>query len=205
MDIFSLLSLSLALLIAAAIPGPGVTAVLARSLASGLRPAVNVILGIIIGDLIFVLFAVFGLSIIAQTLGELFTIVKICGGIYIFILGLGLWFSEDSFCNSKQAVRESSLSGNMISGLLITLSNPKAIIFYCSFLPAFIDLSTITISDVILIMIIVVGVLSIVLITYAYLASQLRKIFSSKKAIKKIKRTAGGIMIATGVTVAAKS
>lgn len=205
MSIVSFFSLSMAMFFSAAIPGPGVSAVLARSLASGFHPAVNVIFGIVIGDLIFVLFAVFGLSIVAQILGELFTIIKFGGGIYLFILGLKIWFSDPASPKSKQMAEKRSSSGNIVSGLLVTLSNPKAIIFYCSFLPAFMDLSQITISDFIFIIIIVTGMLSLVLITYAYLASRARQFFSSRIAIRRLNRSAGGIMMATGAYIAAKS
>jgi len=87
MSLISALSLSIAMLILAASPGPGVFAIVARALASGFRPALAVITGIVIGDIIYLTFAVFGLSIIAQSLGELFIIVKICGGVYLFWLG----------------------------------------------------------------------------------------------------------------------
>lgn len=205
MNIVSFFSLAMALFVSVAIPGPGVSAVLARSLASGFRPAVNVIFGIVIGDLIFVLFAVFGLSMIAQNLGELFIIIKIAGGIYLFILGLKIWFSEPASFNSKKVIEKQSSSGNIVSGLLVTLSNPKAILFYCSFLPAFMDLSKITISDFIFIVILVTSMLSLVLVTYAYLASRARQFFSSRVARKRLSRSAGGIMIATGAFIAVKS
>ncbi len=50
MGLVSLISLSTAMLILAASPGPGVFATVARSLASGFRPALGVILGIVLGD-----------------------------------------------------------------------------------------------------------------------------------------------------------
>jgi len=70
-------------MVLAASPGPGVFATVARSLASGFRPALAVICGIILGDIIFLLLATFGLSMIAQALGDLFLVVKICGGAYL--------------------------------------------------------------------------------------------------------------------------
>ena len=77
MSLISLLSLALAMLILASSPGPGVFATIARSLASGFRPALWVILGIVVGDIIYLLFAIFGLSVVAQAFGELFYIIKI--------------------------------------------------------------------------------------------------------------------------------
>ena len=72
MSYISLISLSVAMLVLAAIPGPGVFATVARSLSSGFRPALAVIAGIVVVHIFFLIFAIFGLSIIAKALGEFF-------------------------------------------------------------------------------------------------------------------------------------
>lgn len=83
MTIYSAIGFSVAMLILAASPGPGVFATVARALASGFRSALAVICGIVLGDIIFLLFAAFGLSMVARVLGNMFFIVKICGGAYL--------------------------------------------------------------------------------------------------------------------------
>jgi threonine/homoserine/homoserine lactone efflux protein len=77
MSFISLISLTVAILIWAAIPGPGVFATVARSLASGLRPALAVVIGIVAGDVVYLTFAIFGLSVIAHSMGSFFFVVKI--------------------------------------------------------------------------------------------------------------------------------
>lgn len=205
MTLISIIGLSVAMLILAASPGPGVFATVARSLASGFRPALSVILGIVVGDIIYLMFAIFGLSMIAQTLGELFIIVKLCGGAYLFWLGFRIWFSEPAATESVQPHRKPLGSGNIISGLLITLSNPKVILFYCGFLPTFIDLSILNVVDIAMIACVVTFVLSSVLMIYAFLASRARQLFSSPVAIRRLNRSAGGVMMASGVAIATKS
>ena len=204
MSYISLISLSVAMLVLAAIPGPGVFATVARSLSSGFRPALAVIAGIVVVHIFFLIFAIFGLSIIAKALGEFFILVKICGGAYLIWLGLKIWFSKPSNTTSEQVHADHSKLGNFLSGLFITLSNPKAILFYSGFLPTFMDLSNLNFIDIILILGIVTIVFTIVLATYAYLASQARGLFSSNTAVKRLNRTAGGVMIATGVAIAVK-
>jgi threonine/homoserine/homoserine lactone efflux protein len=205
MSLIALISLSVAMLILAASPGPGVFATVARSFVSGFRPAFALIIGIVIGDIIYLMFAIFGLSIIAQTLGGFFIIVKLCGGAYLFCLGLIIWFSKPSVAESEALHKNQSRSGNIICGLLITLSNPKVILFYCGFLPTFIDINKLIGSEIALIACIVTFVLGSVLITYAYFASHARQLFSSQKVIKRLNRSAGVVMMATGVAIAAKS
>ena len=193
------------MLILAASPGPGVFATTARAMASGFRPALAVIWGIVLGDIIFLLFAAFGLSMVARALGNLFFIVKICGGAYLVWLGIKIWLQKPELVQSHQNSSTRSYWGNFFSGLIITLSNPKVILFYCGFLPTFLDLSALTIIDLTLVVAIITAVLSGVLITYAYLASRARKMFTNKRAVKRLNRAAGGVMVAAGVVIAVRS
>ncbi len=205
MSIISLISLTMAMFVLVASPGPGVFAIIARSIASGFRPAFAMIIGIIAGDIIFLMFAIFGLSLVAQAMGKLFLIIKICGGAYLLWIGLKIWFLKPLKAESKLVYEKQSYFGNIIGGLLITLSNPKVILFYCGFLPTFINLSNLKVIDVTLVVCIVVVVLTIVLTMYAYLASHARQFFSNRLTIKKLNRLAGGVMMITGVIIITKT
>ncbi|MCP4628977.1 MAG: LysE family translocator [bacterium] len=193
------------MLVLAASPGPGVFATTARAMASGFRPALAVIWGIVLGDIIFLLFAAFGLSMVARALGNLFFIVKICGGAYLVWLGIKILLQNPKTFQNSQNPTSQSKWGNFASGLIITLSNPKVILFYCGFLPTFLDLSALTIVDLTFVVAIITAVLSGVLITYAYLASRARRMFTTKRAVKRLNRAAGGVMVAAGVAIAVRS
>ena len=205
MTLYSAIGFAVAMLILAASPGPGVFATTARAIASGFRPALAVIWGIVLGDIIFLLFAAFGLSIVARGLGNLFFIVKICGGAYLVWLGIKIWLQKPEPVQSRQYSATRSKWGNFVSGLFITLSNPKVILFYCGFLPTFLDLSALTVIDLAVVVAIITAVLSGVLATYAYLASRARRIFTKDLAVKRLSRAAGGVMVAAGVVIATRS
>ena len=102
---------------------------------------------VIVMSIIFLLFAVFGLSMVARVLGNLFFIVKICGGAYLVWLGIKIWLQKPELAQNHQNSAARSNWGNFVSGLIITLSNPKVILFYCGFLPTFLDLSALTTID----------------------------------------------------------
>jgi threonine/homoserine/homoserine lactone efflux protein len=174
-------------------------------MASGFRAALAVIWGIVLGDIIFLLFAVFGLSMVARALGNLFFLVKICGGAYLVWLGVKIWLQKPEPVQIHQNSAIRSKWGNLVSGLIITLSNPKVILFYCGFLPTFFDLSTLTIIDLAFVVVIITAVLSGVLTTYAYLASRARRMFTNQRAVKRLNRAAGGVMVAAGVAIAVRS
>lgn len=76
MDTFTLLTFTVAYAVAVLVPGPGVAAVVARALGGGFKGAFPMVLGILAGDLVYFIFAVFGLAAIATYLGPVFVIVR---------------------------------------------------------------------------------------------------------------------------------
>ncbi len=200
MTIPTLLAFGAAMFLLAASPGPGVFATVARALASGFSHAAVLVLGIVVGDLIFLLLAIYGLASMAEILGSFFTFVKYAGGLYLIWLGSKIWGSH-SETPSVQGVQELSWKKNFTSGLLITLANPKVIFFYLGFLPTFVDLRSLTQLDVLAISLVVTTVLASVLLSYAWAASRAGQIFKSKKTLKAINRCAGGVMMTAGCTI----
>lgn len=91
MTLAALIAYSGALFIAAAIPGPGVTALVARALGSGFRETFFMGLGVILGDMIYLTAVVLGLALIAQTFTTLFLVVKLAGVLYLGYIAWKLW------------------------------------------------------------------------------------------------------------------
>jgi len=198
-----LLTFTGALFLMVIVPGPGILACVSRALASGFNRAVFVALGIIVGDLFFLLMAITGLAAIAELLGSFFAIVKYGGALYLIWLGYRTWTSKVDL-RTKLSGKGSSRRACFLSGLSVTLSNPKAIGFYLSFLPAFLDLRRLSSSDVLTAATIIILTLAVVLLTYSYAANHIRSLFSSEKATKSINRCAGTAMISVGVAIAVK-
>ena len=119
----------------AASPGPGVFGVISRSLSSGVRKTLFMIAGIVTGDLIYLTFAIFGLTYVAQNMGRLFTVIRIAGGLYLVWIGIKTFLARVPEGEGKKGSGKNRPFAVYLSGLLITLSNPKVILFYCGFLP----------------------------------------------------------------------
>ena len=200
----TLITFAAAMFLLAASPGPGVFATVARALASGFSHAAVLVLGIVVGDLIFLLLAIYGLSAMAEILGSFFTFVKYAGGLYLIWLGIKIWRSPVE-PRTVRGIRELSWKKNFISGLVITLANPKVILFYLGFLPTFVDLSCLTGLDMLAISTVVVVVLGAVLLTYAWTASRAGQLFKSKKSLTLINRCAGGVMMTAGSAILLKN
>ena len=204
MTTLSLVAFAGAMFLLAITPGPGVFATVARALASGFAHAAVVVLGIVIGDLLFLLLAIYGLTAVADLLGGLFVVVKYLGAGYLLWLGLKLW-RTDAGRGAATPIEERSWSANLISGLVITLGNPKVILFYLGFLPAFVDLTALSTADIWIIAGVVSLVLGATLLGYAYAASRTRRLFQGHSARRALNRTSGSVMIATGVVLATRA
>jgi threonine/homoserine/homoserine lactone efflux protein len=186
-------------------PGPGVFATVSKALSSGFKNAVPVVIGIVIGDLIFLLFAIFGLSMIAETFSTLFTLIKYLGGGYLIWLGIKLWRSNPTKTDIA-GLKMQSIKYSFFGGLSITLGNPKVILFYLGFLPTFLDLKILSTLDVAIVVSVVSLVLGSVMLFYAFTASRARLLlFKSESAQYKINKTAGVLMISTGLVLLSKT
>lgn len=204
MTLISTLALAGAMFLLAVTPGPGVFATVARSLASGFGHAAVVVAGIVTGDLLFLLLAIYGLASFAELLGDFFLVVKIAGGLYLLWLGFRIWTSKPQAVE-LQGVRELSWKQNFLSGLVITLGNPKVILFYLGFLPTFLDLAALDATDVVIVATVVSIVLGGVMLAYAWSAARARALFRSSRAKRIMNRSAGGVMMATGSVLIIKS
>jgi threonine/homoserine/homoserine lactone efflux protein len=193
MNILNILSLAISIFILASIPGIGVATTLSCAVANGFKSASLVVLGIVFGDIVYLLIAIYGLGFIAKNLAILFIFVKYIGGLYLIYLGYKIFNS-----NSKVTINSDKIGwrSNFASGFLITLSNPKVILFYLSFLPAFIDLQNLTYIDTLLIVLTVSITLASVLLFYAYMVIKVKNIFNSKGS--NLNRVSGAVMMGAG-------
>ncbi len=182
----------------AALPSVSVLAVTAKSASSGFTQGVLTALGIVVGDIIFILVAVFGLVLLVQTLGAAFALVKYACGAYLIWLGLRLWRSKSQ--QAAQAGGTSSWFESFLTGLLITLGDQKAILFYIGFFPAFFDLTQLTYVDVGAVILVTLGAVGGVKVGYAYAADK-ASLFLSGRVVSAMNRIAAGMMLVAGIVV----
>lgn len=204
MTITSMVSLFVALVILAIIPGPGVFTVVARSMASGFFHGLVTVFGIVFGDYIFIILSLYGLSALASTMSGVFTFIKYAGAVYLVWLGIKLLLKKYSSVEVKPIIELSFLS-NFVAGLVTTLSNPKAILFYVSFFPAFINVKSVTVVEIWQLLLIATIAVGGVMAAYAYAASKASRLFKSSRAAKTLNVAAGSIMVGSGVLLATKA
>jgi threonine/homoserine/homoserine lactone efflux protein len=204
MSIELILAFTTGMIILSASPGPGVFSTLAEALSNGFKSSMYFLTGLIIGDIIFLLLAVFGLSFISIALGEFFIVIKIIGGAYLIYLGIKMWKDSKFDFNINKSKNNKTKFQKMLAGLLVTLGNPKAIIFYASLLPTIIDLNNIKMIETFTIVFIVAIVSYAVIGTYSYLAVKAKLFIKDEKMVSKINKTAGAVMAGAGTYIIVK-
>ncbi|MBE9168421.1 LysE family translocator [Pleurocapsales cyanobacterium LEGE 06147] len=193
-----------AMVVLASIPSVSVLTVLARSTTSGFIHGAFTSIGIVVGDIVFIIIAICGLSVLAETMGSFFVLVKYLGGTYLIWLGTALWRSKSNSVEIEGVI-ESSLVSSFLTGLFITLGDLKAILFYLGFFPAFLDLSTVSILDTSIIIVVALVAVGGIKLGYAFIADRTSLLFDRSRTKKIINITAGSVMIGVGVFLIVKA
>lgn len=205
----SAIALFFALVLSSAIPGPSVLTVVSRSISHGWQQGLLVVLGVLTADYIFIFLALSGLSAVSVIMGEFAAIIKYIGIGYLFWLAYQTWNSPVTD-SDEQAVHGKAAQGrdkasSLLTGTLVTLANPKAILFYMGFFPAFVDVTSVTAEGIITILLISTVAVGGVLGFYACLASKSRFVFKGRKARQWLNKLSGSFLASCGVVLATKS
>lgn len=198
LTINSIIALFGAMVALAMIPSLSVLAVVARSAALGFSHGLATALGIVVGDFIFIILAIYSLSAVAENMGGLLLLVKYGGGIYLIWSGIKLICDRSKTIEVTKVATTSRLS-SFFSGLSITLGDQKAIFFYLSFFPAFLDLENVSLLDAIIVMAIATVAVGGVKVGYAYLGNRVKFLRQSSGMRRGINLTAGSVLVVSGV------
>ncbi|GGE09851.1 lysine transporter LysE [Aureimonas endophytica] len=198
MTLANVLAYCLALGIAAAIPGPGVVALVARALGSGFRHGLAFAAGLVLGDLTYLTAACFGLAMIAAAMGEVFVVIRYGAALYLAYLAWQLWRAGGRAAAIRSLASESALA-SVSAGYLVTLSNPKTIFFYLALLPTLLDLHAIDLGSFAALAVATILVLFAVMIAYAALAARARSALDRSRLLARLNRSAAAIMAGTAV------
>jgi len=201
MTLSNMIALFGAMLVLAAMPSSSVVIVGSRSVTSGCIHGVLAVLGIVVGDIIFILIAILGLSLLAETMGDLFVLVKYLGGVYLVWLGTGLLIAKPGELKAEKS--DTSMSSSFISGLLFTLADQKAVLFYLGFFPAFINLSSLAPADNAVILLIALIAVGGVKLAYAFMADSAVSLLTHRVR-RVLNLVSGSLMLAVGVFVIVK-
>lgn len=204
MNVLDLIVFGAALALAAASPGPSVIALVARTLVRGREGAALLVAGIVLGDMVWLAAAALGLAALAAALGSLFFLVRLAAATYLIYLAYKLWTASAVPAEAAVIREADSRAGLFLTGLGMTLGNPKAMGFYLALLPSIVDLNHLTMLGFAELCGVIMVVLTVVFGSYVVLAQRARRFAASTRGVRLINRACGTAMAGAAVLVATK-
>jgi len=181
-----------------ALPGPGTFALLTSTGKGGFRAGAAATLGVIVGDQVLLWLAVAGVAALLAANPVLFKAVQYAGAAYLAWIGVKLLLSKGDGSAAPIRIEPRDYARQ---AFVITLLNPKAIVFYMAFFPLFIDPATHrglpTFGAMALTIAAITAVYCLTLCAFAHaVAAQVR---AHRKLARALERLAGLFLIGFGI------
>ena len=182
-------------------PGPVWLALMARGLSGGFRAAWPLALGVAIGDIVWPLVAVLGISWILSVFDTFMLVLRwVACGVFI-VMGAMLIRHAGAAISADSRLTRPGMMAGFLAGILAILGNPKAVLFYMGVLPGFFDLRTATWIDVALI----IGASVLIPLTgnliMAAFVGRVRAFVTTSGALRRINIGAGVLLILVGLVL----
>ena len=204
MDPAGLLVFAAALFVAAASPGPGIAAIVARVLGRGARGAIAFSAGVAMGDVVWLSFAIGGLAVLAQTFHQVFVAIRWAGVAYLLYLAWRMWTAPVVAREPSDTLRPERPIALFAAGLAVTMGNPKVMVFYVALLPTIVDLARVDALGWAELVAVTLGVLTVVFGAWITLAARARRLFTSPRALRRMHRGSAAAMTGAAAWVATR-
>ncbi|WP_460452586.1 LysE family translocator [Alsobacter sp. SYSU BS001988] len=207
-DLTQIALYSVAALLLAITPGPGIFYVAARTLAGGRAEGIASSFGTGIGGMAHVVAGSLGVSALVLASAELFTALKLIGAAYLVWIG----FHTFQAARRNAALAMAGVPANppmgtrraFRDGIMVEALNPKTAAFFLAFIPQFVNPTAGSVA----LQFVVLGFLSVALntladIAVAYAASGIREGAAARpRTIRRLRQVSGGVMITLGIGLA---
>jgi threonine/homoserine/homoserine lactone efflux protein len=198
----SLLAFSIAALVLAITPGPGIAYVVARTVAGGRSEGLASCLGTGIGGMLHVLAAALGLSLVVAQSATAFNLVKYIGAAYLIYLGIRLLMRQDQAL-TIEAVASQGARRALFEGIAVEALNVKTALFFLAFLPQFVAPGEPLIPQLVLLGSICVALNTLVDVIAVFAADRLLKPSTARAARARLLTRASGVtMLGLGAYLA---
>ncbi|QCL98291.1 LysE family translocator [Agrobacterium tumefaciens] len=184
-------------------PGPTVAALMARVLSRGTRDVLPFLIAIWVGEAIWLSIALAGLAALAASFEVLFEIIKWVGVVYQFYLAWTLFTAEPDVQSGELPGKGTGVK-SFLSGLSISIGNPKNMLFYLTIMPSLIDMNSVTTMGWIQLVVTLLITLIVVDLSWVFLASKARHFLRNSRAIRRINKISGAAMALAAAAIATR-
>jgi threonine/homoserine/homoserine lactone efflux protein len=184
-----------------AVPGPVWVALTARALSGGFAAAWPLAVGVALGDLVWPLAAILGLSWIESSYGDLLSILRWVAAAIFLVMGVLLIRKPATPAGTDSRMTKPGLWAGFSVGLAAVIGNPKAILFYMGALPGFFTLGALTGVDIVLIILISAVIPMVGNLGLALFLDRARQLLSSPESLRRLNVTSGVLLIGVGLAI----
>jgi threonine/homoserine/homoserine lactone efflux protein len=203
MQLAALALFAAALLVNAGAPGPSIAALVARVIGGGLASVLPFLAAMWLGELLWLVAAVLGLGFIAAKFYLAFTVVKYLGVAYLLYLAWTMWRAPAEI--AERHLPPGPAPGRMfLTGLAITLGNPKIMVFYLALLPTLIDLNQVGALGLAELVATALAIMAAVDLGWAVTASWARTWLKSPRAVRIANRSSAAAMGGAAIVIATR-
>lgn len=182
-------------------PGPVWVALIARAMSGGFHAAWPLALGVVVGDVIWPLVAILGVSWLVEQADWFMDVLRWVAVVMFVGMGLQLIRMAEAQLSENSTLTRPGMWAGFLAGLVVIMSNPKAVLFYMGVLPGFFDLTQMTWIDVVLICTLSFLVPFLGNLVLAAFVDRVRGVLSSPAALRRMNVASGGMLIAVGVII----
>lgn len=190
-----------ALLILFLTPGPVWVALIARALTGGFNAAWPLAIGVVVGDVIWPLLAILGVTAILSVFSGFLVVMKYIAVAMFLGMGVMLIRKSGARFSENSALTKPGMMAGFLAGLAVIIGNPKAILFYMGLLPGFFDMSALTSVDIAVICLLsaVVPLLGNLLLALSF--ERVRRFLQSETALRRTNIIAGVMLIGVALVI----
>ena len=184
------------------VPGPVWVALTARALSGGFAAAWPLAVGVALGDLIWPLAAILGLTWIESSYGDFLSVLRWVAAAIFLIMGILLIRKPAATMNADSRLTRPGMLAGFTVGVAAVIGNPKAILFYMGMLPGFFDLTRLTGWDIAVILAVSAAIPLAGNLALALFIDRARQLLSSPHSIRRINILSGILLIGVGIVIA---
>ncbi len=183
------------------VPGPVWVALTARALSGGFAAAWPLAIGVAIGDLVWPLAAILGLSWIESVYGDVLSVLRWVAAMVFIVMGYMLIRKPAATLSADSRVTKPGRWAGFSVGVAAVIGNPKAILFYMGALPGFFALGSLNAIDIALIIGLSGAIPMAGNLGLALFLDRARSLLSRPEQVRKLNVISGCLLIAVGLVI----
>jgi threonine/homoserine/homoserine lactone efflux protein len=199
---FDLALYAFAVLVLFLTPGPVWVALTARALSGGFNAAWPLALGVVVGDAVWPVLAIFGVVWITSVFSGFMLVLKWVAVAIFITMGIALLRHADKALSKDSRLTRPGMWAGFAAGVAVILANPKAVLFYMGVLPGFFDLTRVTTADIVAITLVSIFVPLMGNLALAGFIDRARRLLSSPSALRRVNTVSGWLLIGVGTVIA---